>query len=135
GTWRGGKAAGAGRTWSARQWPRRRPSPVIWWTFGNSTDGTVYPRHRHSRPPRPGERRYRPDHSQAIPQADRADRLRPVSLLRLAAEWGFHPRSAGVPRRERPGDRCELRMWLVSGARALVAARGGSPGRERPLGR
>ena len=34
---------------------------------------------------RPRRRRHRPDHPQAVPQADRADRLRRVPLLRLGA--------------------------------------------------
>ena len=37
---------------------------------------------------RPGQRRHRPDHPQAVPEADRAHRLRRVPLLRLALrDW------------------------------------------------
>ena len=45
---------------------------------------TLHPPHRPGPAHGPLQRRYRPDHPQAVPQADRADRLRPVPVLRLA---------------------------------------------------
>ena len=64
--------------------------------------------HRSRRSDGSGQRRYRSDHSQAVPQADRADRLRPVSVLRLAVpgqtardEPGLRAEPAGVRRGRR----------------------------------
>ncbi len=45
---------------------------------------TLHQTHRPGRPDGSGQRRYRSDHSQAVPEADRADRLRPVPVFRLA---------------------------------------------------
>ena len=60
----------------------------------------------------PLERRYRPDHSQAVPQADRADRLRPVPVLRLA-----------VPRRRLGQSRFRAQPAASTPGRAILLAR------------
>ena len=54
-------------------------------------------------------RRHRPDHPQAVPEADRAHRVRRVPVLRLGAGAGLEP--AQEPD---PGHRRELRLRLVA---------------------
>ena len=86
-TSRDARAEVAARTSSPRRWPLRRPSRV---TSSISASGpeevVMQPIETISgqvEPPRPLQRRHRPDHAQAVPQAGRAHRLRRVPLLRL----------------------------------------------------
>ena len=72
-------------------------------------------------PDGPVERRYRPDHSQAVPQADRADRLRPVPVLRLAITW--------TTARDNP--EFELNRPEYAGASILLARRNFGCGSSR----
>ena len=66
--------------------------------------------------PRPRRRRHRPDHPQAVPQADRALGLRRVPLLRLGEGAGLEPAAQPDPDR-----RAQLRLRLLARARRLGA--------------
>ena len=69
----------------ARRWPPRRRSRATSSTSATGAEAmepVAIDRRRRQRP-RPRRRRHRPDHPQAVPQADRAHRLRRVPLLRL----------------------------------------------------
>ena len=61
-------------------------------------------------------RRHRPDHPQAVPEADRAHRLRRVPLLRLVPLGRDRARAAPDP-----GHRPQLRLGLLARARRLGA--------------
>ena len=74
--------------------PRRRRflnTPCTWVSHLSSLpsptrhDESLHHPHRPGRRHGPGQCRHRPDHPQAVPQTDRADRLRRVPVLRLAA--------------------------------------------------
>ena len=73
-------------------------------------------------------RRHRPDHPQAVPQADRAHRLRRVPVLRLGAGARL-----GAAREPDPRDRAELRLRLEPRARPVGAAGLRLPGDRRVL--
>ena len=86
-TSRAARARAAARTSSARRWPPRRRSPGHFvdvrelQRVGVKAFRVVTARRGGARPRR---RRHRPDHAEAVPEADRAHRLRRVPLLRLA---------------------------------------------------
>lgn len=99
-------------------------------------DETLYPDDRSRRSAGSRQRRYRSDHSQAIPQVDQAHRLRLQSVRRMAlpgcraagtgqleasAEPGLRPQPAALPGRQRAAGAGELRLRLVPRARALGA--------------
>lgn len=52
--------------------------------FMRFQDGKIHHPYRTRDPDGPFQRRYRPDHAEAVPQTDRALRLRAVRILRLA---------------------------------------------------
>ena len=70
---------------------------------------------------RPRRRRHRPDHPEAVPEADRAHRLRRVPLLRLAQGSRVRAEPAGVRGRVDPRRRAQLRLRLLARARGLGA--------------
>ena len=76
---------------------------------------------RAGRGARPCRRRHRPDHPEAVPEADRADRLRRVPLLRLAAGAGLRAEPARVRGSDDPRRRPQLRLRLLARARRLGA--------------
>ena len=96
-------------------------------------------RQRPRRGARPPGRRHRSDHPEAVPEADRAHRLRPVPLLRLAPRRGgpaaprVRAERPGRRRREDPDRRRELRLRLLPRARGLGAPGLRLRGRDRPV--
>src|SRR3990172_4546401 len=72
-----------------------------------------------------GRRRYRSDHSEAVPEADRTHRVRAVALLRLAVssrrlpEPRFRAQPAGGGWGHDPDRRRELRLWKLARARPM----------------
>ena len=84
-TSRGGRARARARTWSAPRWPPPPRSPATSPTRGSSADARAAQRHGEGRGARPRRRRHRPDHPEAVPEADRALGVRAVPLLRLGA--------------------------------------------------
>ena len=131
------RASAAAPTSSARRWrPPRRSTATSSTSSTESADG--WSRHRervhvarHGRVAardRPAGHRHRPDHPQAVPEADRAHRVRRVPVLRLATRRA-RPAAARV-RAERsrvrgcvdPAHRTQLRLRLVARARRLGAA-------------
>ena len=119
-TSRAARAPAGAPTWSARRWPPRPRSRATSSTSGSGADadgpdrGHRGPRRR----ARPLRRRHRPDHPQAVPEADRAHRLRRVPLLRLVPLGRDRARAAPDP-----GHRPELRLGLLARARRLGASR------------
>ena len=124
-TSRDGRARAAGRTWSAPQWPLRRPSwagsPRLrssayhWrWASGSCRahlwDGASA---------RILGRGHGPDRPQRRPQAHRAHRLRPVPVLRLARGRGLHNAQGRAQRRRDPYRGRELRLRFQPRARGL----------------
>ena len=109
---------GDGRRGRDRGPLRRRPRAVD----GIAREGVPLA-HGRRRRPRPAGRRHRPDHPEAVPEADRAHGLRRVPLLRLAPG----SRLRAEPARVRRGDG----SW--SPGRTSAAARRAStrPGRSR----
>ena len=81
---------------------------------------------RASQPSGPRQRRHRPDHAQAVPQARRAQRLRRVPVLRLGQGARLGPAAEPDPRHRR-----ELRLRLLARARAVGAAGLRLPGDRR----
>src|SRR5436309_3112938 len=85
---------------------QRAPSRAGWWTcaagrsptcparWSSRPDGAVRPARRQGRRAAAGQRRHRPDRSEAVPQAARAHRLRslPVPRLALPARRRSEPR-------------------------------------------
>ena len=83
-----------GRGGGRRRTFRRHPRVELGGARGSDND------HRRTRePPRPGQRRHRPDHAQAVPEACRAHRLRRVPLLRLGQAGRMGPAAEPNPRR------------------------------------
>ena len=91
---------------------------------------------RRARPPR---RRHGSDHPEAVPEADRADRLRRVPLLRLAPGRGraaaarLRAERPRLRRREDPDRGCQLRLRLVTRARRVGAPGLRLRGRDRAV--
>ena len=106
-TSRAARAPAGAPTWSARRWPPRPRSRGTSSTSGSGADADGPGRdHRGPRRrARPLRRRHRPDHPEAVPQADRAHRLRRVPLLRLVPLR--RDRARGAPD---PGHRAQLRL-------------------------
>src|SRR5688500_7188727 len=92
------------RTWSARRWPRPPPFKATSPTFvtgstdrdGSRRASTVYGAYRPRCAVAAQSRRYRSDHSQAIPEADRALGVRPVPVPRLEARAVVRAQPAAV---------------------------------------
>ena len=165
-TSRAARAPAAAPTWSARPWPPPPPSPATSPTSASCSERleprlpTTTPRIRHHdgtvrHPPRPGgrarldRRQHRPDHPRPLPEADRADRLRPPALRRQALrarrgprdrrpgaarrrEPGFPAEQPGPRGRDDPGRRPELRLRLQPRARRLGGHAGRLPRGHRP---
>ena len=88
-----------GRRGAFRGHPHVRRRRQMTWNRSRTFTG-------HRWPAGPGQRRYGPDHPEAVPEVHRADGLRPRAVLRLALSDGRHARS-GV-RAERPAARGRL---------------------------
>ena len=134
------RARAAARTWSARRWPPPPPSPATSSTSATGSDLSMDAFTRHTGlvgAARSRRRRYRPDHSQAVPQEHRAHRLRAGPVLRLAlsarrlAQPRLRAEPAALPGRERARLGSQLRLGLVARARALGAAAVRLPRRHR----
>ena len=140
-TSRAGRGAAAARTWSARSWPRRRRSRATSSTRARRRcrHEALSPRARAGRGARPRGRRHRPDHPEAVPEADRAHRLRRSS----SSSTGASTTTARPPDFELNDPRAagakillaghELRLRLVARARRLGAAGLRLRGRDRAL--
>ena len=90
----------------------RRPRTARTGPSSTSPSGVLIDRHgtvRH--PPRPGgrarldRRQHRPDHPGPLPEADRADRLRPPALRRQAVRARRRPADRRIPKRTGPRPR------------------------------
>src|SRR5437763_1953428 len=73
----------------------------------------------------PRGRRHGPDHPEAVPEADRARRLRRVPLLRLGQGPGLRAEQAGRAGRADPDRGAQLRLRVVARARGVGAPAGG----------
>ena len=79
---------------------------------------------------RPRRRRHRPDHPEAVPEADRALRVRRVPLLRLDEGSRLRAAPARVRGRADPRRRAQLRLRLLARARGVGARGLRLPGRS-----
>ena len=129
-TSRDARARAGAPIWSARRWPRPRPSPGTWWTSATSTpiwrgwaDEGLHARRGRRLPARPVQRRHRPDHPEAVPEAHRAHRLRRVPLLGLEGRRRTSPSTA-------PSTRAR-RSWSPAGTSAAAPRASTRPGRSR----
>ena len=125
GTSKGGRARAAERTSSARAWRRPPPSPGIS-RPRRTSDGTDRA-HRGDRAAAGSRRRrHGPDHPRAVPEADRADRLRRVPVRRMAQGPRLRPERRSVTTARRSCSR----------GRTSAADRAGSTrlGRSRTTG-
>ena len=107
-------AAIAGHFVDIRNWERPRGGKSLMEPFKTLTS--------HRRSSRPHQRRYGPDHPQAVPQAHRAHRLRRVPLLRLAARQ---------PDGEARARRSSLNDPRYKGAKILIAGKNFGCGSSR----
>src|SRR5215467_8604713 len=83
------RAPADAHTWSAPPWlpPRRWPDALLTCVSGTTRidgDGKIYYSHRDRRFATARQRRYRPDHPQAVSEAGGAHRIWRRALLRLA---------------------------------------------------
>src|SRR5918992_562904 len=100
---RAGRAAADARTWSARRWPLRRQFKAISPTFASGSTGNgpsaLYGASWIGGAIAPQSCRHRSDHPEAIPEADRANRIRPVPLSRLEARAVVRAEPAAIRQR------------------------------------
>src|SRR6266480_1609710 len=102
-------------------------------------DRALRPPHRRRGRAAARRRRHRPDHSEAVPEAGGAHRLRPGPVLRLALparrqrELRLRAQPARGPGRDHPAGRGELRVRLIAGARGVGARRVRLPRDPRPI--
>ena len=127
-TSRAARAAAGGRTRSALRWPLRRRWPVTSSTSARRSPWSLWreavsPHYRARCRPRPGRRRHRPDHSEAVPEAHRALGLGRVPLLRL--DQSTRPSSSTAPKPRAP------RSWSPAATSAAAPRASTRPGRSR----
>ena len=116
--------SGRRRPHASRQSPAVAAATALAGHFARSRANEGVPfRHVARGGARPARRRHRPDHPEAVPEADRAHRLRRVPLLRLAQGSRVRAEPAGGAGGADPAGRPQLRLRLVARARA-VGARG-----------
>src|SRR5918995_913661 len=117
-TSRGARARAAAPISSAPGWRRPPPSRATSSTSGTgASDGASRGHRGEGLGTRPCRCRHRPDHSQAVPEADRANRVRSVPLPRLEA---VRRDRAGPQPHPRRGS--QLRLRIVAGACGVGAA-------------
>ena len=108
------------------EWPLSGDSPRT--RLGRTGREGAAAGHRPRGGARPGRRRHRPDHPEAVPEADRALRLRGVPVLRLDEGSGVRAAPARVRGCGDPRRRAQLRLRLLARARRL-----GARGRRLPV--